>query len=83
VAGLAHQEPHDLMIGCFHLIGLAPVEIATVLHRQGWHASTWNFGESFVRGRLAALGLKPNLGGEMYPPAEDRDRPWRRHAARL
>jgi hypothetical protein len=66
---------HDIRIRRFHLAGLVPAEIAVVLNSQGLRVKTWAVNETFVRGRLEAMDLKPHRsrtvfhqGGNSYRP---------------
>ena len=66
---------HDLRIRRYHLAGLVPGEIAVVLNSQGLRVKTWAVNETFVRGRLEAMGLKPHhsrtvfhQSGNIYRP---------------
>ncbi len=73
-AGAAWRE-HDLVIKRFHLAGLVPTEIAVVLNSKGLRVKTWAASETFVRNRLKALGLKPNLSRVMYSKGHNVYRP--------
>ncbi len=73
-AGAAWRE-HDLVIRRFHLAGLVPTEIAVVLNSKGLRVKTWAASETFVRNRLKALGLKPNLSRVVYSKGQNVYRP--------
>ena len=75
VAQRACFRDHDLLIRRYHLAGLVPAEIAVVLNSQGLRVKTWAVNETFVRGRLEAMELKPHhsrtvfhQGGNIYRP---------------
>ncbi len=81
---LAPEEPrhaasewrdHDLLIRKFHLSGLVPGEIAVVLNSKGLRVRTWAVSETFVRNRLKALELAPNLSRVVYSKGENHYRP--------
>jgi hypothetical protein len=57
---------HDLLVRRFQLAGLTPTEIAVVLHSKGLRVRNWHVSETFVRGRLKALGMTPNPSRELY-----------------
>lgn len=57
---------HDLLIRRFQTAGLTPAEIAVVLHSKGLRVRTWHVSETFVRGRLKALGFTPNQSRVWY-----------------
>jgi len=62
----AEWREHDLMIRRFQTAGLTPAEIAVVLHSKGLRVRTWHVSETFVRGRLKALGVAPNASRTWY-----------------
>lgn len=62
------------MIRRFHLAGLCPGEIAVVLASKGLRVRMWHVSETFVRGRLTALDLKPNGSCELYSQGANRYR---------
>ena len=66
---------HDLVIRRFHLAGLVPTEIAVVLNSKGLRVRTWAVSETFVRNRLKALGLAPNLSRVVYSKGQNQYRP--------
>ncbi len=69
-AGAAWRE-HDLMIRRFQQAGLTPAEIAVVLHSKGLRVRTWHVSETFVRGRLKALGMTANPSRLWYGQHEN------------
>jgi hypothetical protein len=70
----AGWREHDLVIRKFHLAGLIPSEIAVVLNSQGLRVKTWAVNETFVRSRLKALELKPNMSATVYSKGANRYR---------
>jgi hypothetical protein len=66
---------HDLLIRRFHLAGLVPGEIAVVLASKGLRVKTWAVNETFVRNRLRALELAPNMSREVYAQGQNLYRP--------
>ena len=71
----AEWRDHDLVIRRFHLAGLVPTEIAVVLNSKGLRVRTWAVSETFVRNRLKALGLAPNLSRVVYSKGQNQYRP--------
>ena len=66
VHAAAEWREHDLMIRKFHRTGLVPGEIAVILNSKGLRVRTWAVSETFVRNRLKALGLAPNISRVVY-----------------
>ena len=66
VHAAAEWREHDLMIRKFHRTGLVPGEIAVILNSKGLRVKTWAVSETFVRNRLKALGLPPNISRLVY-----------------
>jgi hypothetical protein len=62
----ADWREHDLVIRRFHLAGMVPTEIAVILNSKGLKVKTWAASETFVRNRLKALGLAPNMSRTFY-----------------
>ncbi len=62
----AEWREHDLLIRRFQQAGLTPAEIAVVLHSKGLRVKTWHVSETFVRGRLKALGMTANPSRVWY-----------------
>lgn len=71
----ADWREHDLLIRRFHLAGLVPGEIAVVLSSKGLRVKTWAVNETFVRNRLRALELQPNLSRDVYAQGQNLYRP--------
>jgi hypothetical protein len=67
----ADWREHDLMIRRFQNAGLTPTEIAVVLDSKGLRVRTWHVSETFVRNRLKALGMTPNLSRQWYAQVEN------------
>ncbi len=67
----ADWREHDLMIRRFQNAGLTPTEIAVVLDSKGLRVRTWHVSETFVRNRLKALGMTPNLNRQWYAQVEN------------
>jgi len=65
---------HDLMIRRFHHADLTPAEIAVVLNSKGLRVRTWHVSETFVRNRLKALNLHPNISRHYYVQSQNRYR---------
>ncbi|HEX9466062.1 MAG TPA: hypothetical protein VGB82_25965 [Alphaproteobacteria bacterium] len=62
---------HDLLVRRFHNGSLVPTEIAVVLNNKGLRVKTWAVTEAFVRIRLKALGLMPNISRVLYSRDEN------------
>jgi hypothetical protein len=77
VHAAADWREHDLMIRKFHRTGLVPGEIAVILNSKGLRVKTWAVSETFVRNRLKALGLAPNISRTVYAQGQNlyRNRP--------
>jgi hypothetical protein len=77
VHAAAEWREHDLMIRKFNRTGLVPGEIAVILNSKGLRVKTWAVSETFVRNRLKALGLAPNISRVVYAQGQNlyRNRP--------
>ncbi len=75
VHAASEWREHDLVIRRFHLAGLVPTEIAVVLNSKGLRVRTWAVSETFVRNRLKALGITPNLSRVVYSKGQNLYRP--------
>lgn len=77
VHAAAEWREHDLMIRKFHRTGLVPGEIAVILNSKGLRVKTWAVSETFVRNRLKALGIAPNISRTVYAQGQNlyRNRP--------
>jgi hypothetical protein len=77
VHAAAEWREHDLMIRKFHRTGLVPGEIAVILNSKGLRVKTWAVSETFVRNRLKALALSPNISRVVYAQGQNlyRNRP--------